>query len=86
MALENARADVKRTLNEPVPLHLRNPVTKLMREIGYHRGYKYAHDFPGGYTKQQFLPDKLKGRKYYHPKAIGYERYIKEHLEKLNKD
>jgi putative ATPase len=85
MSLENARADVKRTLNEPVPLHLRNPVTKLMREIGYHRGYKYAHDFPEGYTKQQFLPDKLKGRKYYHPKAIGYEAYIKEHLKKLQK-
>ena len=46
-------------------------------------GYKYAHEFPEGYVKQQFLPDKLKGRKYYEPKNIGYERYIKEHLEKL---
>jgi putative ATPase len=86
MALENAREDVRKTLNEPVPLHLRNPVTKLMREIGYHRGYKYAHDFPGGHTKQQFLPDKLAGRKYYHPKDIGYEAYIKKHLEKLQQE
>jgi len=83
IALKNAREDVKRTLNEPVPLHLRNPVTDLMGKVGYGRGYKYAHEFPGGYTKQQFLPDKLTGRKYYYPKSIGYERYIKEHLEKL---
>lgn len=83
MALKRAKADVKRTLNEPVPLHLRNPVTDLMKDIGYGRGYKYAHEFPGGFVKQQFLPDKLRGRKYYEPKNIGYERYIKEHLEKL---
>lgn len=85
MALKRAKADVKRTLNEPVPLHLRNPVTDLMKDINYGKGYKYAHEFPGGHVKQQFLPDKLKGRKYYEPKAIGYERYIKEHLEKLRK-
>jgi putative ATPase len=83
MALNRARKDVRETLNEPVPLHLRNPVTDLMKKTGYGRGYKYAHDFPGGFTKQQFLPDKLKGRKYYEPKEIGYEKYIKEHLEKI---
>ena len=83
MALKRAQSDVKRTLNEPVPLHLRNPVTDLMKDIKYGKGYKYAHDFPEGHVKQQFLPDKLKGRKYYEPKKIGYERYIKEHLEKL---
>ena len=83
MALKRAKADVKATLNEPVPLHLRNPVTDLMKGVGYGKGYKYAHEFPEGFVKQQFLPDKLKGRKYYEPKNIGYERYIKEHLEKL---
>ncbi|MEX0621556.1 MAG: replication-associated recombination protein A [Candidatus Woykebacteria bacterium] len=83
MALKRAKSDVKRTLNEPVPLHLRNPVTDLMKGVGYGRGYKYAHDFPGGHVTQQFLPDKLKGRRYYEPKAIGYERYIRDHLEKL---
>ena len=83
IALKNAREDVRKTLNEPVPLHLRNPVTKLMGEVGYGRNYKYAHDFPAGFAKQQFLPDKLKGRKYYHPKDIGYEAYIKKHLDKL---
>lgn len=85
VALKRAKADVKRTLNEPVPLHLRNPVTDLMKDINYGKGYKYAHDFPEGHVEQQFLPDKLKGRKYYEPKKIGYERYIKEHLEKLKK-
>jgi len=83
MALRLAQKEVRETLNEPVPLHLRNPVTKLMDKIGYGKDYKYAHDFPTGYAKQQFLPDKLKDRKYYEPKEIGYERYIKEHLEKL---
>lgn len=83
MALKKAKQDVKNTLNEPVPLHLRNAVTDLMKDVGYGKGYKYAHDFDGGVVEQQFLPDKLKGRKYYEPKEIGYERYIKEHLEKL---
>jgi putative ATPase len=83
MALKRAKFDVKRTLNEPVPLHLRNPVTDLMKGVGYGKGYKYAHEFPGGYVKQQFLPDKLAGRRYYEPKDIGYEAYIKKHLEKL---
>ncbi|HEX7456474.1 MAG TPA: replication-associated recombination protein A [Candidatus Nanoarchaeia archaeon] len=83
IALKRAKFDVKRTLNEPVPLHLRNPVTDLMKTAGYGKGYKYAHEFPGGYAKQQFLPDKLAGRRYYEPKEVGYERYIKEHLEKI---
>jgi putative ATPase len=86
MALNRARKDVRETLNEPVPLHLRNPVTDLMKKVGYGKGYKYAHEFPGGYTKQQFLPDKLKDRRYYEPKEIGYEKYIKEHLEKIRSD
>ena len=83
MSLMAAKGDVKKTLNEPVPLHLRNAVTDLMKDIGYHKGYKYAHDYEGGWVEQQFLPDTLKGRKYYHPKNIGYEKYIKEHLEKI---
>ena len=85
MALLAAQQDVKRTLNEPVPLHLRNAVTDLMKDIGYHKGYKYAHDYESGHVEQQYLPDQLKDRKYYHPKDIGYEKYIKDHLEKLKK-
>lgn len=84
LALKKAMKDVKLTLNEPVPMHLRNAVTDLMDKVGYGKGYKYAHDYEEGYISQQFLPDRLKGEKYYQPKSIGYERYIKEHLEKLN--
>ena len=83
LALKKASQDVKRTLNEPVPLHLRNPVTKLMKNSGYGRGYKYAHDYTKSFVKQQFLPDKLSGQKYYKPKEIGYEAYIKKHLQNL---
>ncbi|KKW28984.1 MAG: Replication-associated recombination protein A [Parcubacteria group bacterium GW2011_GWB1_52_7] len=55
----------------PVPLHLRNAVTNLMKELGYHKGYKYAHDFKNAKVDQQHLPDKLKGSKYYRPPSAG---------------
>lgn len=83
LALKKAQRDVRTTLNEPVPLHLRNAVTDLMREIDYGKGYKYAHDFEGGWVEQQFLPEKLKNNIYYEPKEIGYEAYIKKHLNTL---
>lgn len=69
----------------PVPLHIRNAPTKLMKEIGYGKGYKYPHDF-GGYVKETYLPDELKGKVYYNPKENGYEKTIKERLEKLKKE
>ena len=68
---------------EPVPLHLRNPVTGLMRGMGYGRGYKYAHDYEEGFAHQENLPPKLKDRIYYRPKDIGEEKKIKERLEKF---
>jgi len=86
IALKKAKQDVKTTLNEPIPLHLRNAVTDLMKDIGYGTGYKYAHDFEKGIVQQQFLPDKLKNRCYYQPRNIGYEKYIKQHLEELKKN
>ena len=64
IAYESAKKDAQETLNQPVPLHLRNPVTKLMERIGYGRGYVYDHDLPGKKSGQQCMPDKLKGRKY----------------------
>lgn len=66
---EAAAADVKETLNEPVPLNLRNAPTDLMKELGYSAGYKYSHDYKPGSkaSEQQYLPDKLAGRKYYDP-------------------
>jgi putative ATPase len=65
-----ALADVEATRNDPVPLHLRNAVTGLMRQLGYGRGYKYAHDYEGGIAPDQtYLPERLKGKKYYRPKG-----------------
>jgi len=67
-----ALSDAKEFGALPVPLHLRNAVTKLMRDLGYHKGYKYAHDYENSKVVQQHLPDKLKGKKYYEPpKNLG---------------
>jgi putative ATPase len=63
-AYEKAKLDAQETLNQPVPLHLRNAPTKLMKNIGYGKGYIYDHDVPGKKSGQQCLPDKLKDRKY----------------------
>jgi len=79
-ALDAALEDVEKTRNEPVPLHLRNPVTKTMRELGYGKGYKYAHEVEGGVAEMECLPEGLKGRKYYHPKDSGYEAEVAKRL------
>ncbi|MCY4654232.1 MAG: replication-associated recombination protein A, partial [Dehalococcoidia bacterium] len=82
MALNRAMKDVQNTRNEPVPLHLRNAVTGLMRDMGYGEGYKYAHDFEGNFTPMQNLPDSLKDRRYYKPGDQGYERTVRERMER----
>lgn len=68
VALLNAKKDVKETMNEPVPLHLRNAVTDLMQDIGYGKGYKYSHDYSQEKGRQDYLPEKLKGKKYFESK------------------
>jgi putative ATPase len=83
-AYSRVQADVEKTRTYPVPLHLRNPETGLMREIGYGKGYKYAHDFPGHFVKQQNLPDALKDRKYYLPSDQGLEREIEKRFVVLS--
>ncbi|MCX6009300.1 MAG: replication-associated recombination protein A [Chloroflexi bacterium] len=80
-AYSKVQQDVERSRNEPVPLHLRNPVTKLMREFGYGKGYKYAHDYPGHFVEQQNLPDLLKGKRYYSPSDQGYEKEVRVRLK-----
>ena len=67
MALANAEAAVKRWGDLPVPLHLRNAPTKLMKEMGYSDGYKYAHDYEGNFAKQEYLPQGLEGSRFYEP-------------------
>ncbi len=80
-ALHGALDDVRKEPDLPVPLHLRNAVTGLMRSLDYGLGYKYAHEFEGGFAEQRHLPDELKDRVYYHPSAHGVEGTIKERLE-----
>jgi putative ATPase len=82
-AYSRALQDAQATPTEPVPLHLRNAPTPLMREMGHGRGYQYDHAFAGHYSGQQHLPDKLANRRYYNPGALGYEQRIAEWLEKL---
>ncbi len=79
-AYGKVREDVSRTGHQPVPLHLRNPETGLMREMEYGKGYKYAHDFPGHFVEQQYLPDELKGRRYYRPGKLGFEKEIEKRI------
>ncbi len=75
-----ALTDVKKTRNEPVPLHLRNAPTRLMRDMGYGQGYEYAHDLPEGRSSQSHLPPQLEGRIYYDPVGRGFERQVRERL------
>jgi len=78
-----AQEDVKRWGPLPVPLVIRNAPTSLMKDLGYGAGYKYAHHFEGGYVVQEHLPPELKGKKYYFPTDRGFEREIKQRLERL---
>jgi len=64
-----------------VPLHIRNAPTRLMKELEYGKGYRYDHEHPDHYAGQEFLPEKLRGRRYYHPTAFGFEKEITRRLE-----
>ena len=82
-AYGRAMEDAQTTLAESVPLHLRNAATPLMKQMGYGREYEYDHNARSHYSGQQHLPDKLAGRRYYVPGALGYEERIKEWMEQL---
>jgi putative ATPase len=79
-AYGQAQADVQQTRNDPVPLHLRNAPTQLMKNLGYGSGYKYAHNFEGGFVYQQNLPEALEGKHYYQPTGRGYEKELADRL------
>ena len=83
MAYKRAAADVRETGTLPVPLHLRNAPTSLMKELGYGKAYRYPHDHPGHVVSQQYLPDRLKGRRYYDPTENGEEKGIAERLKRF---
>lgn len=75
--------DIKNHMTLPVPMHIRNAPTKLMKELGYGNGYKYPHDYSNAIVSQSYLPEKLKGKKYYQPTERGFEKVLKERLAKI---
>lgn len=83
VALNKAIQDVKTTGHEPVPLHLRNAPTGLMRDLGYGEGYEYSHDYQDHFVDQEYLPPSLKGSKYYHPAEQGLEKTLVERWRKV---
>ncbi len=84
-AVYTAHKAVKKTVRQtgykPVPFHIRNAPTALMKELDYGKGYKYAHDYEGAVTAQSYLPDELENLRFYHPTTRGYERTIKQRLD-----
>ena len=84
VAFDKAMKDVEKSPFEPVPLHIRNPVTGLMKDVGYGKDYAYAHAFPYSTTDMETFPDKLKGRKYYEPGNLGMEKDIKKRIDWWN--
>lgn len=83
MAINDAISLVRSTGNLPVPLHLRNAPTKLMKELGYGDNYKYAHDYKGNFVEQQFLPDEVKNARIWKPQDNAAENKLKEHMTRL---
>ena len=83
VAYQSAKNDALHSMAEPVPLHLRNAPTKLMRELDYGKGYKYAHDYEERVTEMECLPENLRGHEYYHPSEMGSESHYKKRLESI---
>jgi len=84
-AYQTVKKDVRELENMPVPLHIRNAPTSLMKDLGYGKGYQYPHDYPNHFVEEEYLPENLKGRTYYHPSDQGFEREIKKRLEDWRK-
>ncbi len=85
-AYGEVKADVRQYGALPVPLHIRNAPTRLMKELGYGKGYRYAHNFDDHIVAQEHLPDKLAGRRYYNPTDQGFEARIRERLERWRRE
>ncbi len=83
MAINDALQYVQQSGNQPVPLHLRNAPTKLMKEMGYSDGYKYAHDYAGNFVQQQFMPDDVQGTRFWYPQANQQEERLKQRMQQL---
>jgi len=86
MAIENAAETVRESGDLPVPLHLRNAPTKLMKDLGYHKDYKYAHSYEDNFVKENYLPEEINGTKFYDPGNNPKEEEIRKRLKGLWKD
>jgi len=84
-AYGSVQADVEQTAADPVPLHLRNAPTKLMKGLGYGRGYRYAHDLDSKVADMECLPENLRGRVYYQPTNEGIEKRIRDRMEEIKR-
>ncbi len=82
LAIRGAQAKVRATGDLAVPLHLRNAPTKLMKDLKYGSGYQYAHDFPGNFVKQEYLPDELSGTRFFEPGKNDREIVMRNWLRK----
>ena len=82
-AISDAMAAVRDTMTAPIPVHLQDAHYKSSQKLGHGVGYKYAHDYPNHYVKQQYLPDGLTDRTFYHPSENGYEKTIREYFNKI---
>lgn len=81
VAAKAAKAEIAQSGTQPVPIHIRNAPTKLMKELGYGKGYQYAHDFDEAYVPQEYLPDTLRGKVFYTPSQYGFEKEIRKRME-----
>ncbi len=86
MAINKALADVRDTRNDPVPMHLRNASTKLMKDMGHGEGYKYSHDYEDNFAAMENRPENIRGHRYYEPGVQGFESRIGDRLRRLWKD
>ena len=86
MAINIAQQVVAKTGDLPVPMHIRNAPTKLMKDMGYSQGYAYAHDYENNFVVQEFLPDAIKGMKIYDPGKNAREDELRRYLKQLWKD
>ena len=83
LGINQALAEVRQSGALPVPMHVRNAPTSLMKGLGYGKGYRYPHDFPEGAGSHGYLPEQIADRRFYEPKESGYEKSIKERMEWL---
>jgi putative ATPase len=83
MAIGNALAEVESSGNLPIPLHLRNSPTQLMKDLDYSKGYKYAHDYEGNFVEQEFLPSEIKNKRFWQAQTNPQELKMQEHMKKL---